>query len=73
MSSNHLVDIDELALKCRDEAARSYIAEAVQCYKSGAYRSCVVATWIAVVFDIVYKLRELDLTGDKRAPSREDI
>jgi hypothetical protein len=28
-----LIDLEELVLKCRDEKARVYIAEAVGCYK----------------------------------------
>lgn len=62
-----LIDLDELILRCRDERAREYIREAVSCYKAGAFRACIVATWIAVVFDFIHKLRELDLTGDKQA------
>lgn len=62
-----LVDLDELALRCRDEKAKEFIREAVLCYKAGAYRSCVVATWNAVVFDFLHKLRELELSGDKNA------
>jgi hypothetical protein len=62
-----LSDLDELVLKCRDEKARSYIKEAVSCYKSGAIRSAIVSTWIAVSFDIIDKLKDLTLTGDKEA------
>ena len=67
MKINSLYDLDELILACRDEQAREYIREAVACYKSGAFRACIVATWIAVVFDYVHKLRLLDLTGDAEA------
>lgn len=67
-----MVDLDELVLCCRDEKAREYIREAVACYKSGAFRSAIVAAWIAVVFDILHKLRELDLTGDKNARKHLD-
>lgn len=62
-----LADLDELTLKCRDDKARKYIREAVSCYKSGAFRSAIVSTWIAVSFDIIDKLKELALTGDKEA------
>ncbi len=62
-----LIDLDELILSCRDDRAKSYIAEAVACYRAGAYRSCIVASWIAVVFDVVQKLRDLDLLGNQRA------
>jgi hypothetical protein len=62
-----LADLDELVLLCRDDKARLYIVEAVTCYRSGAYRSAIVATWIAVCYDIIDKLRELALSGDKAA------
>ena len=62
-----LSDLDELVLKCRDEKAKSYIKESVSCYKSGAFRSAIVSTWIAVSFDIIDKLKNLSLTGDKEA------
>ncbi len=65
--SEPLIDLDELVLRCKDQEARKYIAEAVVCYKNGAYRACIVTTWIAVVYDFVYKLRQLELTGDKNA------
>lgn len=62
-----LSDLDELVLKCRDQKAKSYIREAVACYKAGAFRSAIVSTWIAVSFDIIEKLKELSLAGDKEA------
>ncbi|MBI5032348.1 MAG: hypothetical protein HZB51_17600 [Chloroflexi bacterium] len=65
-----LVDLDELVLRCRNDQARSYISEAVACYRAGAFRSCIVATWVAVVFDILHKLDELALSGDKNAEIR---
>jgi hypothetical protein len=67
MTSSSLADLDELVLKCRDDRARSYIVEAVSCYHAAAYRSAIVATWIAVCYDIIDKLRELTLAGDKAA------
>ncbi|RZJ84710.1 MAG: hypothetical protein EOO64_03060 [Massilia sp.] len=62
-----LEDLDELILRCRDEKARSYIAEAVSSYRVGAFRSSIVASWVAVCFDIIEKLRELALAGDPEA------
>lgn len=67
-----LSDLDELILKCRDEKAKSYIKEAVSCYKSGAFRSAIVSTWIAVSFDIIDKLKDLSLAGDKEAEQQLD-
>ncbi|WP_460206009.1 hypothetical protein [Scytonema sp. NUACC21] len=43
------------------------IQEAVACYRAGAFRSCIVATWNAVVFDFLHKLRELDILGNGEA------
>lgn len=65
--NSSIADLDELVLLCRDDRARSYITEAVSCYRSGAYRAAIVATWVAVCFDIIDKLRELNLSGDKAA------
>jgi len=62
-----LHDLEELVLKCRDERARAYIGEAVGCYRAGSYRAAIVATWIAVAFDIIDKMRELSLAGDREA------
>jgi hypothetical protein len=62
-----LVDIDVLAERVRSVGAKSFIREAVDCYKAGAYRSCVVATWIALVYDFVDKFRDLALAGDAAA------
>lgn len=62
-----LEDLEELILRCREKKARLYIAEAVACYKAGAFRSAIVATWIAVCFDMIEKFRELALAGDKAA------
>ncbi|WP_404834053.1 hypothetical protein [Aeromonas media] len=62
-----LEDLDELILRCRDEKARAHITEAVASYRAGAFRSAIVATWIAVCFDVIEKLKELTLAGDKEA------
>lgn len=67
MSSESIVDLDELVIKCRNQAAKEYIKEAVACYKSGAYRACIVATWIAFTFDFLSKINELNLSGDAKA------
>ena len=62
-----LADLDELILKCRNDQAKIYVMEAVASYRSGAFRSAIVGTWIAVCFDVIEKLRELALSGDKEA------
>lgn len=77
MQREHLADLDELVLRCRDNVARTHIEEALASYRAGAYRSCIVSTWIAVVYDYIHKLRDLDLSGDKLAKKKlkefEDI
>ncbi|MEG5061802.1 hypothetical protein QUB60_29050 [Microcoleus sp. A2-C5] len=67
MKEVRLTDLDELALKVRDRTARSYILEAIDAYRGGAYRSSIVSTWIAVTFDIISKIRELASQGDPMA------
>lgn len=62
-----LGDLDELVQSCRTEEARAYVSEAVSCYRAGAFRACIVATWIAVVYDLIGKIRELALGGDAAA------
>lgn len=65
--NEQLIDLDELVIRCKDEATKEYIKEAVLCYKAGAFRSCIVSTWNAVVFDYLYKLYQLELAGDGAA------
>jgi hypothetical protein len=61
------IDLDELIVRCKDKQARKLIQEAVACYRAGAFRSSIVSTWNAVVFDFLHKLRDLALLGDKEA------
>lgn len=67
MTPTHLADLDELVLRCRDQKARTYIGDAVLSYRAGAIRPAIVSTWIAVCFDLMAKLRELALAGDREA------
>ena len=67
-----LADIEALILRCKSEQSKEYIAEAVLCYRSGAYRAAIVSIWIAVVFDLVDKIRELALSGDGNAQTLKE-
>lgn len=67
MFQTQLSDLDELILKCRSPQAQNYLRDAVLSYKAGAYRVCIVATWIAVVFDFIEKIRELMISGNADA------
>ena len=62
-----MIDVEVLMERVRSSSARSFVQEAITCYKAGAYRSCIVATWIALVYDFVDKFRELALSGDSSA------
>lgn len=62
-----LADLDELVQRVRDTTSRSYLREAVAAYRAMAHRAAVVATWIAVTFDIIQKIRELAAQGDAKA------
>jgi len=66
-----LADIEALVLRCHFEQSRQYITEAIQCYRAGAFRAAIVSTWIAVVFDLIDKIRELSASGDAAASGLE--
>ena len=59
--------LEELYLSCRDKSSKAHIREAINCYKGGAYRACIVSTWIALVYDFIEKINELALTKDREA------
>lgn len=56
-----------MLLKCRDDAARELMAEAISAYHATAYRSAIIATWIAVFVDLASKIRSLSIAGDDKA------
>jgi hypothetical protein len=56
-----IFDLDEHILRCRPGPSKSYAEEALAAYRAGAYRSSIVTTWIAVVFNIIEKMREAAL------------
>jgi hypothetical protein len=66
-----LADIEALSLRCRSDQSKEYVAEAIRCYKAGANRAAIVSTWIAVVFDLIDKIRELAVSGDAAAKTLE--
>ncbi|WP_138465362.1 hypothetical protein [Poseidonocella sp. HB161398] len=71
--AGYLEDLDELILKCRNRSAREYIREAVASYRAEAYRSSIVSCWVAVCYDLIEKLRELSLAGDKQATDKIEV
>lgn len=67
MQRGGLYDLDEMVLRCHGPSAKEYVEEAVSTYRVGAYRSCIIATWIAVYFDLAAKIRSLGLAGNQEA------
>ena len=59
MFESNLADFEELVLSVRDRNSREYIGEATVDYRSGCFRSAISATWVAVTYDIISKIREL--------------
>jgi hypothetical protein len=67
MPHKSFADLDEMVLLCHDEKARSYLVEAIASYKAGAMRASIISAWIAVCFDFIDKVRQLELQGDAAA------
>ncbi len=55
---------EEMIVQCIDDDAKVHIREAVRCYEAGAYRAAIVASYVAVCFDLIAKLRGLASGGD---------
>ena len=67
LTTARLLDLDEAVLRVRDANSRLYIGEAVAAYRAGANRSAIIAAWIAVVTDIIAKIKELANQSDANA------
>ena len=59
--------VEDLLNEVHDRESRRYLAEAIGSYQAGAFRAAIVATWVAVAFDLIGKIRELDEAGDPTA------
>lgn len=66
MDSN-FVDLDILVTRIREPRSRTYFLDAVKAYKAGALRAALSSTWVAVVYDLIIKYRELSASGDGAA------
>ena len=60
-------DLDILITRIRDENSKKYFLDAVKCYKAGALRASLTAGWVALVYDLITKYRELSALGDAEA------
>lgn len=67
-----LSDMEELLARIKNRDFVDYMREAVVCYHGGAYRACIVLSYIALFDDLRAKLAELGrLNGKAREVWRE--
>jgi len=66
-----LSDLEILVNNCRSNIAKQYIQEALSCYNIRAYKSAIITTWIAIVYDILEKIQELAKLDDPNAQQIE--
>ena len=45
--------LEDLLNEVRDRESRRYLEEAIRAYHAGAFRSAIIAAWIAVAFDLI--------------------
>jgi len=65
MSFDHSIENLEEAINNR---TKKYFQEVYQSYAIGNYRSCIVILYSVLIYNLVYKLRNLrDIYGDKGA------
>lgn len=60
-------DLSSIIESSWSKNALEYAREALSAYSVGAYRACIVATWIAVVYDFIDKMRYLADRNDANA------
>ncbi len=61
----HLTDMEELLNSIISKNIANYMQEAMSCYMSGAYRGCIVLSYIALFDDLLAKLEELSKVNKK--------
>jgi hypothetical protein len=64
---NSFIDLDILLTRIRQPQSKTYFLDSVKAYKAGALRSALSAAWVAVVYDLITKYRELGAMGDGAA------
>lgn len=62
-----MLSLEDLTASIRSDHSRQQFNESIRAYRAGAYRSATIALWIAVVQDIVEKLRTLADDNDANA------
>ncbi|MFM1684695.1 hypothetical protein [Aeromonas salmonicida] len=61
------VDLDILTSKIRNSSSKKYFLDTVKAYKSGALRASLTSAWVALVYDLIAKYRELSAHGEVSA------
>lgn len=61
------IDLDVLLSRVRHPQSKGYFLDAVKAYKAGALRASLTSAWVALVYDLIIKCRELSALGDAAA------
>lgn len=61
------IDLDILLTRIRHPQSKVYFLDAVKAYKAGALRGALTSAWVALVYDLIAKYRELSAMGDAAA------
>ena len=61
------IDLDILLTRIRYPQSKVYFLDAVKAYKAGALRGALTSAWVALVYDLIAKYRELSAMGDAAA------
>lgn len=68
-----LSDMEELLGRIENKGMVDYMREAVGCYHAGAYRACIVLSYIALFDDLAQKLHELARTNITAKKISKDV
>ncbi len=68
-----LSDMEELLSRIENKAMVDYMREAIGCYHTGAYRGCIVMSYIALFDDLGQKLQELGKTNAAAKKIAKDV
>lgn len=61
------IDLDIVLTRVRNSQSKVYFLDAVKAYKAGALRASMTSVWVALVYDLIAKYRELSAMGDAAA------
>ncbi len=54
-----MLDLDEILGRVKDTQVKQYLKEAITSYKIGNYRSAIITSWIAAMFNLINKFQIL--------------